>query len=449
MPKPFCQRLCGELSSVAILVFGLIAAAGPLRGETIQTLSDPASDFVQLNADIEVLQWGDSPRSQSFEIRAVVGRNKWVIDNRAFGQSHYYFDGAKIFGFEGASTASSISSDGNPSETVRVSDHLDMVSRVAWLAFASAPTLNNPGHKLYPPWDFWKEYLDPSTFVEKLTRFEDDLGLPKTLLLFSGEHQPVLDYRVSATTNVAGWLFPQSFYLLQYNPNKIEGWTLQMLVHGKVSSVTPTVDPLPTKTANRQHQGHALRFAAVPPSKIHVEGTSNVHDWSLDNAKVVGFLELDQPLFGPSATKTSPGDLNAHAEFYFPVRGFDSGYSAPMFSHKSDQAVLHHALRTSENPNIVYRLHHLIATSPPPSEPSALLLRSTGEVVIGGITNSISAPVRISRNDGGLRLSGSISLKLSDFGIMPPSAQGNDWVVKVSDSVESSFDLQLKKVETP
>jgi len=471
MLNPFWVRFRWKASLAAFIVTGLLPAADTLLAQTTSAISDPAAEYVQLTADIEVLQWGgglgggDGPRPQSFQIHAVVGRDKWVIGElcSALGQTNYYsFDGTNIvewacsFGTNGTTgnrwTRSSKSSDGNPGETIRVSDHLDMVSRIAWLAFCSSATLNNPNHKLYPPWDFWKEYLDPSTFVQKVSRFEDDLGLPKSILIFSGEDQPVVDYRVSGTTNVAGWAFPQSFYLLEYNPALAKGWMLGLLAHGKVSSITPASDPLPTDTPTRQSHAHVIRFAPVSPSKMHIEGTSDVHDWSLDTSKVVGFLELNQPLFGPGSPQASgpkSGDLQAHAEFFFPVRGLSSGESAPMFSNKADQAVLHHALRTTDNPNIVYRLHHLTVTKAPGAEASGSILQSTGEVVIGGVTNSISIPIQVSRQDDGLRLSGSTSLKLSDFGIGLPSVQGRDWVVKVGDTVESSFDLQLKKVETP
>jgi hypothetical protein len=446
-----------------------------LRSQAAPASSDPAAEFVQISADIEILQWGPGlggtkgPNSQSFQVNAVVGRNKWFIEHRAFGTTNQYsFDGTKLVERTwldsrlSASdpvgpttpgrwwTRTSDSPDGNPSETTGISDHLDLVSRIAWLAFCSGPTLNNPQHKLYPPWEFWKEGLDPSNFVEKVDRFEDDLGVPRTVLIFSGEDQPALDYRVPATTNVAGWLFPQSFYLLEYNPILIKGWTLILLAHGTVSSIAPAADPLPMDTATSQPQSHTLRFAAISPSKVHVEGSSDVHDWSLETTNVVGFLELNRPLFGSSpqqAGRPGPSDLQAEGEFFFPVRYFTSGYSTPMFSNKADQAVLHHALRTTENPNIIYRLHHLTATNDLSSKPSTLLLQSTGEVALGGVTNPISIPLHVTRQDDTLTFSGSTSVRLSDFGIEPPSAQGKGWTVKVGNTVEPSFEIHLKRVE--
>ncbi len=474
MSNPLCERLLGKVAFVAFLIACVLPFPASLLAQTSPALPDPAAEFVQLTADIETLAWGrgsrgeNGPRPESYQIHAIVGRNKWILENQ-FGQTHHYsFDGTNIVerawirrtlsaqGPNGTNssgywlTRSSESQDGNPCQTVRVSDHLDMVARIAWLAFCSAPTLNNRSHKLYPLWDLWKEYIDPPTFVERINRFQDDLGLPKTVLLSSGEHQPVLDYRVSVTTNAAGWLFPLSFFLIEYYPAGDAGWMLGRIAHGKVTSIGPAADPLPPSGAVEPPHAQAIRFVPVPPSRIHIEGTSDVYDWSLDTTHVVGFVELNHPLPAPSTRQTQPLQLDtllARAEFLLPVRHFNSPYSTPMFSDQPDQAVLHRVLHTTDHPNIIYRLHLLTLTNAPNPEAFASLLQATGELVIGGVTNPISMPVQITRQGDVLRLSGSTSLRLSDFRIKPPSVESNDWAIEVGDIVRPSFDLQFKKVE--
>jgi hypothetical protein len=470
MLSPFCQCYA-EARFLAVSITSILLTPTVLLAHSSSTLPDPAAEFVELTADIEILSCDvalgrtEGPRSDSFQIHAIVGRDKWVIGESASDRTNYYsFDGSKIFertcslGTNSSGnlwTGSSASADGNPGKTIRVADHLDMRSRIAWLAFCSASTLNNPNHKLYPPWDFWKEYVDPSTLVEKLARFEDDLGLPKSLLIVSGEEQPVVDYRVAGTTNIAGRLFPRSFYLLEYNPIGPKGWILGLLVHGKVSSIAPASDPFPTGTTAHSSQHDMLRFTSASASKLHVEGTSKMRiegtsnplDWSFDTTNVVGFLELNKTLFGPSTPKTSgahPDDMQAHGEFFFPVRHFSGCNFTPMFSEK---AVLHRALKTTDNPNIVYRLDRITTTNALRSETPSLVLQATGEVVLGGITNSISIPIHVTHQEGLLELSGSTSVKLSDFGIKPPSVSGNGWVIDIGNTVESSFELHLQEAE--
>jgi hypothetical protein len=281
MSTPCCKRARGEAYFLALCIACILLTLGNLPAQSTPVLAGPAAEFVELTAEIEILSWPgglgseEGPRPQSFQIRAVVGKDRWAIGELFSGQTNYYlFDGSRIiewacsFGTNGStgnrSISSSKSSDGNPSATVRASDHLDMVARIAWLAFCSAATLNNPEHKLYPPWDFWKEYLDPSKFTEKVDRFKDALGLPKSLLIISGEHQPVVDYRVSGTTNIAGSLFPKSFYLLEYNPSGTKGWMLGLLAHGKLRTIAPAAVPVPSgTTVQADYESEVRREAEI------------------------------------------------------------------------------------------------------------------------------------------------------------------------------------------
>jgi hypothetical protein len=246
------QNLRGGVFA-AFLVTGALLISPALLAQSL-TNGIPTGRFVEINAEIEVVYLSGSPSREPFQIHAVVGRDKWSIGELSLelGQTNYYsFDGAQIvewacsFGTNGNTGNrwhdSFISSDGNPSQTVNASDHLDLVARIAWLAFCSSATLNNPNHRLYPPSEFWKEYLNPSKLTERVERFKDDLGLPERFLIVQDEHQPVVDYGVSGTTNIAGWVFPQNFHLLEYRPTGDKAWVLELFARGKVSSIAPAV----------------------------------------------------------------------------------------------------------------------------------------------------------------------------------------------------------------
>jgi hypothetical protein len=150
------------------------------------------------------------------------------------------------------------SADGNPGRRVRVSDLMTPDARACWVPFCSAPTLNNPGHQLYPPYDLWKELINaPTGFVERTSRFDDALGLPKSVDLNLPNGQPVLQYRVTGTTNVLGWELPLEFYLAQYRPAYIpgahrlttNGWELGWTVHGSVTEIEVTTNKLELPSA--------------------------------------------------------------------------------------------------------------------------------------------------------------------------------------------------------
>jgi hypothetical protein len=68
--------------------------------------------------------------------------------------------------------------------------------------------------------------------------------------------QPVLQYSVTASTNVLGWEFPLEFYLAQYRPARLpdsrrfgtKGWELQLTAKGKVTAIGVGTKPeIPTE----------------------------------------------------------------------------------------------------------------------------------------------------------------------------------------------------------
>jgi hypothetical protein len=58
-----------------------------------------------------------------------------------------------------------------------------MVARIGWLAFCSSPCLKSDARNIFPPSDLWKELVSASTFNDRMTQFNDALGLPKTINL--------------------------------------------------------------------------------------------------------------------------------------------------------------------------------------------------------------------------------------------------------------------------
>ena len=82
-------------------------------------------------------------------------------------------------------------------------------------------------------------------FSDRTTVFQDAFGLPKSVVLYTTNGQPVLQYSVTASTNVLGWEFPLEFYLAQYRPAYLpdsrrfggSGWELQLTAKGRVTAI--------------------------------------------------------------------------------------------------------------------------------------------------------------------------------------------------------------------
>jgi hypothetical protein len=109
---------------------------------------------------------------------------------------------------------------------------------MCWLALCSGPALKRTGRQLFPPSDLWKELLPaPAGFTDKTVLFEDGLGLPRSIELFTPKDQLIFQYQVRQTTSVLGWNFPLEFYGVQYRPSQTNGWEVQLTVKGRVTAI--------------------------------------------------------------------------------------------------------------------------------------------------------------------------------------------------------------------
>lgn len=158
-------------------------------------------------------------------------------------------------------------------------------------------------------------------------------------------------------------------------------------------------------------------------SRISVDGTSNVHDWEAESRTIEGFIELDNDEFWNNPG-TIPGRL--------PVDG-DAGIRAtvriPAASVKSDSGRLtknmHNALEVEDYAQIVFELESVELTPDngdnPEDEVSTFATTVEGALTISGDTGRIAIPVEWSRDGDRLVLTGEVELKMSDFGVDPPT----------------------------
>jgi len=288
------------------------SARASIETTAVQSVADSAADFVEIRAQINFVYARSSPRDRTYNVRCVVGRNTWLLEDDFITSTHhtYWFDGSHLveetvaaepgsgkgLGKEparanGPDAAERFirrddSADGNPGQPPRVSDRMELTGRIAWLAFCSSPCLSREGHKLYPPSDFWKEYVNGSDFLEKTTRFEDELGLPDRVLLFANEEQPLLEYRVLLTTNAMGWIFPAEFTAVQYAPSGTKGWVVDFVVKGKVTSIGAGKEPRiePPHSAKSPPREPPLNGASQQKKPKNTNGQS--HSGRLPNADV-------------------------------------------------------------------------------------------------------------------------------------------------------------------
>jgi polyisoprenoid-binding protein YceI len=171
------------------------------------------------------------------------------------------------------------------------------------------------------------------------------------------------------------------------------------------------------------------KFTALPGSKVKIEGTSSLHDWTVEGGIIAGVMELDSA-FTADPTKAKPGKVDAKVEATIPVRTIKS-------SKTSMDSVMHTAMKQPQHPQIRYRLTELALKETPKSATAPWLFDSKGELTVAGVTNKVAFPVTMTRTDKTIKTTGTTSVKMTSFGIEPP---GMVVLIKTGDDVKLTFE---------
>ncbi len=182
---------------------------------------------------------------------------------------------------------------------------------------------------------------------------------------------------------------------------------------------------------------NVVRYAAQPGgSKIKIEGTSSIHDWTVESRLVGGFMELD-PAFDADL-KTLATTPKVEATIL--VRQLKSG-TKPMDN------VMYDHMKLKEHPDIKYRLLTLAAKPGAPAG-AASQFDATGELTVAGVTRTNMMPISMERVETTkILVKGATNLKMSDFKIEPPTISLLG--IKTGDDVKLSFEWVTAKTEKP
>ena len=166
------------------------------------------------------------------------------------------------------------------------------------------------------------------------------------------------------------------------------------------------------------------RVALADDSRLWIDGSSSVNTFTCTAGTVEG-----SGVFHASR----PSDtLPAEVEVRVPVRRFDCG-KARMNSD------LYDALRAEAHAHIRFRLDEAAWTAPT-AEDDAYDLHITGRLTIAGTERPVALTAQgRQRPDGAYGATGSLPLRMSDFGIDPPSALFG--LIKAHDDITVRFDL--------
>ncbi len=176
------------------------------------------------------------------------------------------------------------------------------------------------------------------------------------------------------------------------------------------------------------------RFAAQPGSKVRIDGSGNVHDWTVEGQIIAGALEIDSDFLNEPQKAAAGSKLNAKVDANIPVRSIKSGKSLM-------DDVMHDAMHQKEHPKIEYHLKELIVKAAPKSAEGPFEFDSVGDLSVSGKTNTIKMPVRMERLDKArMKTTGTTSLKMTSFGIKPPAPKIALGAIHTDDDVKITFE---------
>jgi hypothetical protein len=198
----------------------------------------------------------------------------------------------------------------------------------------------------------------------------------------------------------------------------------------------------------------ATRFNSKPGDlKVRIEGTSNVHDWQVEGKLIGGYIEVGPGFPSEPGQVAAPGKVDAKVEAYIPVRSLASiEKDGKPYSTAMDD-IMYEKLLIQANPKILYRLTELTLKEAPKAKDAPYVFDSKGELVVAGVTNTISMPVNVTPlADKKLRITGSTSVKMTSFKIEPPAPKIALGLIKTGDDVKLIFEwtvVQKKAAPAP
>ena len=173
------------------------------------------------------------------------------------------------------------------------------------------------------------------------------------------------------------------------------------------------------------------RVAAGPESKLWIDGTSNLHGWTCKATTLDANVDLDAALAWQIST--APPKALKRVQVKVPVRSLKCG-NGTMDNN------LYKALKADGTPEITYILATFEAA--PGEVPDTFTLHTVGTLNVAGAENKIEIDVVATRMlDGSVRAKGVVPIKMTDYGIKPPTAIFGR--LKTGNDVKVSFELVI------
>lgn len=173
------------------------------------------------------------------------------------------------------------------------------------------------------------------------------------------------------------------------------------------------------------------RVSIGSESKLWIEGTSNLHGWSCKATTLDAAIDLDAAL--AAQVSSAPPKALKRVQVKVPVKSLKCG-------HDAMDNNLYKALKADETSDISYILATFEAA--PGEVKDSFTLHTVGTLSVAGAENKIEMDVVASRAaDGSVTAKGFVPIKMTDYGIKPPTAIFGR--LKTGNEVKVNFELTI------
>lgn len=181
-------------------------------------------------------------------------------------------------------------------------------------------------------------------------------------------------------------------------------------------------------------QPNLVRLQLAPGTQLSFEGTSTLHGFTCTTTTMQAYIDVDASY--KTANLTTLAHPIAGVQVVIPVKSLSCGGELEGNMRKT--------LNAAQYPYIIYKLgtYDLVSGT---ASASGFTVASQGQLTIAGKENPVTLTVKASREgDGTVSATGTQTIKMSDFGIKPPTFMlgtlrvGNELKVKFTVNATSA-----------
>ena len=177
-----------------------------------------------------------------------------------------------------------------------------------------------------------------------------------------------------------------------------------------------------------------LQMTIRPDSKLTLEGSSNVHDWTCRSAEFLATVEVDNRFATEPLTQVAKPI--SKVQVTIPVKTLKCG-------HGKMDVNMYKALKAEEFPEILYTLS-TYEVDRDSATADSFVAKTTGQLTVSGQTIPVEIPIKVQRTPtGAARGEGKVTMLMTDFGIKPPVALLG--TLRTRNSISISFNVLLDR----